>query len=356
VHYVRVSTAEARAYVTDDAVTFVVPDPARELAGVRLMQDVRIPGDQLGFRETGDRWVLLLPRPPVTRMEYLLEFSNRDGGTWTGLDPGNPRTVGGAFGPKSVIEFPGYVAPEWLAEPGDPGTSAVADVPASPLDAVVSCRVWAPADAADDEPLPLLLAHDGPEYDALSALTGYVASGVTGGWLPRMRAALLSPGPRDRWYSANAGYARALRQAVIPALTARFATKARVGMGTSLGALAMLHAHCKYPDSFDALFLQSGSFFWSQFDGQERRFPYYRRIVTFVSAVRAGRLTGKPVPVALTCGVIEENLANNRAMTEILTEFGYQARLREVPDVHNYTAWRDAFHPDLTELLWRVRA
>ena len=148
-HYVRVSTADAQGYVTGDAVTFTVPDPRGELAALRLVQDVRIPGDQLGFRSSGDHWVLVIPRPPVTRMEYLIEFSGRGGGTWTGLDPGNPCTVDGAFGPKSVLEFPGYAAPEWLAEPGEPGTSVAVDVPASPVDAIISCRVWAPADAAD---------------------------------------------------------------------------------------------------------------------------------------------------------------------------------------------------------------
>ncbi|HET9896566.1 MAG TPA: hypothetical protein VFQ44_16685 [Streptosporangiaceae bacterium] len=79
---------------------------------------------------------------------------------------------------------------------------------------------------------------------------------ISGGtWLPRLRAAQLGPGASDRWYSANPGYARALGQHVIPAINARVATKARIGIGASLGALAMLHAHCRYPDSFDALFL-----------------------------------------------------------------------------------------------------
>ena len=61
-------------------------------------------------------------------------------------------------------------------------------------------------------------------------------------------------------------------------------------MGTSLGALAMLHAHCRYPDAFDALFLQSGSFFCPALDSHERRFPYYRRIVRFVAAAHSGSL------------------------------------------------------------------
>jgi enterochelin esterase-like enzyme len=357
VHYVRVSVGDAGAYVTDDAVTFVVPDPAHSLSGVRLVQDVRIPGDQLDFArpaDDADRWILAIRRPPVLRMEYLLEWQYPDGGRDTGLDPGNPRRVDGAFGPKSVLEFPGYAPPRWLAEPAEPGASEHLEFPVAALNAAISVRVWTPADALDDEPLPMLFAHDGPEYDALSQLTGYLSAGLTGRWLPRLRAALLSPGPRDRWYSANAGYARALRRSVMPALVARYATKSRVGVGASLGALALLHAHCHYPDAFDALLLESGSFFSPEHDGQERRFPFYRRIVKFVTDMQHGRLPGRPIPVTLTCGVIEENLANNRAMTGVLTHLGYQASLHELADMHNYTAWRDAFDPNLTELLWQV--
>ena len=134
----------------------------------------------------------------------------------------------------------------------------------------------------------------------------------------------------------------------------RVATSVRVGMGTSLGALAMLHAHYRYPDTFDALFLQSGSFFLPRFDSHERSFPYYRRIVRFVTDTHDGGLPPRPVPAVLTCGVIEENIENNRLMVKTLRDRGYPATLREVPDVHNYTAWRDALDPGLTGLLGQL--
>ncbi len=335
-------------------VSFLVPDPGRELTGVRLVQDARIPGDRLGFSYSGDHWELTIGQPPVSRMEYLLELHHADGSVQTIPDAGNPESAPGAFGTKSVREFASYTRPAWLSAPAEPGTTQDLELPARQLGAAISARIWSPADATDEEPLPLLIAHDGPEFDALAGLTGYLAAGVTGAWLPRMRAALLGPGARDHWYSANAGYARALRQVVIPALTGRVATKVRVGMGASLGGLAMLHAHYFYPDAFDALFLQSGSFFTPSLDGHERRFPYYRRITAFVAGVHAGRLPGRPVPVVLTCGVIEENLANNRLMAATLTDHGYPASLREVPDMHNYTAWRDALDPHLTGLLRQV--
>ncbi len=361
------------------AVIFRVSDPEQTLAGVRLSQDVRIPGDRLGFHRASDGWELLIARPPVHRMEYLLELAYPDGGTATVTDPANPRQAPGAFGPKSVLEFAEYRAPEWLTAPTVTSRSDRFDVPAPALndralndralndralndgalndasDAAVPVRLWSPEDAPDDEPLPLLIAHDGPEYDSLASLTHYLAAGIGAGWLPRLRAALLGPGHRDGWYSANPRYARVLAHAVLPALDDHITVTKRIGMGASLGALAMLHTHTRHPAAFDALFLQSGSFFSPRFDAHERRFGYYPRIVRFVRSLGAS-LPGRKIPVVATCGVIEENVDNNRLAIQALRTHGYPAELHVVPDMHNYTAWRDGFQPYLTQLIRQVSA
>jgi enterochelin esterase-like enzyme len=261
--------------------------------------------------------------------------------------------VQGAFGRKSVLEFPGYSPPTWLQAPAaGPASTCAVELPAP--EGVLTAQVWGPAGVPDSEPLPLLVVHDGPEYDALTDLTRFLSAGLAAAWLPPLRAALLPPGPRDDWYSANPHYARALRQAMIPALTSQLATTVRIGMDTSLGGLAMPHAHCRYPEVFDALFLQSGSFFVSRLDSQERWFPHYRRITRFTARVHAGGLPGLPVPVVLTCGAIEENAPNNRMMAHTLGRRGYPVTLHELADQHNYTAWRDAFDPHLSRLLREV--
>jgi enterochelin esterase family protein len=348
--------AVAGASADDGTMTFRVADPDQVLAGVRLQQDVGILADQLDFRRAGDNWELQLERPPVDRLEYLLELRYPGGSSKVVTDPANPRQVGGACGRKSVLEFARYAEPGWLHAPADPGTATTFEVPAPALDGpgqncTISVRIWSPAGSRDDEPLPLLLVHDGPEYDALAGLTRYLGAGVAGGWLPRLRAALLSPTQRNVFYSASSRYARALADRVIPVVTQRVASTVRIGMGTSLGALAMLHAHCRHPGVADGLFLQSGSFFVPTLDSQERRFPYYRRITAFTAALQAGGLPDVPVPVAMTCGEIEENAANNRLMLTLLRSAGYPASLHELADVHNYTAWRDALDPCLTELV-----
>ena len=126
----------------------------------------------------------------------------------------------------------------------------------------------------------------------------------------------------------------------------------RVGLGASLGALALLHAHRRYPASFDALFLQSGSFFRRR-DVHERWFPRFQRISRFVGTVLAGA-TPRPIPLAISCGNVEDNLPSNRVVAEALRQQGHDVDFREFRDGHNWVAWRDDFHPRLAELIDRA--
>ena len=327
-------------------------DPDERYAAVRLCSDLPLTDDRRAYARHNGEWRLELAPPPVARLEYELEVVHHDGDAERVRDPGNPHQAPGAFGEKSVLLLPGYTAPGWLEAEGVPGRTEELSIRGHGLGAEVGVTVWSPADADPAEPLPLLAAHDGPEYDRLAGLTHFAAAGIGAGQLPRHRVALLAPGDRNEWYSASARYADALVRDVLPGIgTAVPVQGAPVGMGASLGGLAMLHAQRRHPRTFGALFLQSGSFFTPRFDAHESRFPRYLRIVRFVSATLREGVQADPVPVVLTCGSAEENLENNRLMTRALSAQGHPAALHEVPDLHNYTAWRDAFEPHLTSLL-----
>jgi enterochelin esterase family protein len=288
-------------------------------------------------------------------MEYRLELRHSDGRHEEVCDPANPKRAPGAFGDKSLVEFPDYLPPGWLSAAGTPGRTTELRIPSRYLRAEVYARLWAPADTDPGEPLPLLVAHDGPEYDTLSGLTSYAAAMVAAGRLPPHRVALLGAGERDEWYSANVSYARALALAVLPALRREVAVAGPVaGMGASLGGLAALHAQRRHPGLFGGLFLQSGSFFNRRLDPQERGFARFGRITRFVADTKRRTLAAEPVPSTLTCGLLEENLGNNREMANALHGQGYRVGFVELPDLHNYVAWRDAFHPHLTGLLAEV--
>jgi enterochelin esterase family protein len=106
------------------------------------------------------------------------------------------------------------------------------------------------------------------------------------------------------------------------------------------------------PEAFVAAFSQSGSFFRRALDPQEASYPFFDRVATSVDALaRRRRRPRQPVQIGLTCGEHEENMANNRAIVEALRAAGHEVALRSLPDLHNYTAWRDSLHPSLTALL-----
>jgi enterochelin esterase-like enzyme len=344
------------------SVTFRLPDadePTDEptLDGARLLPALSLPDAGLEFAHADGEWRLTLPRPPVLRMEYKLQLRHAGGGAEEICDPANPLRAPGAFGDKSVVEFPGYAAPRWLGAKRVDGELVDLTIPAPLLDHPVEARVWTPEDPG--EPLPLLVAHDGPEYDRLAGLTGFVAALIADGRLPRCRVALLAPGARDDNYSAQPRYSATLHQRVLPALREAVAVAGPVaGMGASLGGLAMLHAQRALPGLFGGLFLQSASFLTRELDPQEGdRFSKFAQVDAYVQRVLTEGAPAETVPAVLTCGLAEENLENNRQMAATLARQGYAARLVEVPDAHNYVGWRDAFDPALAELLremWEV--
>jgi enterochelin esterase-like enzyme len=332
-----------------------LPDPDRALAAVRLQQHAGLDPAAVGFAREGDEWVLEAPRPPVDRIEYQLELHWADGRVETVPDPGNPLRAPGVFGQPSVLELPEYRAPQWLdAEPGEwtrvdlsaRGRRGLRDVPV---------QLCSPAGTEPEDALPLLVAHDGGELDALARITDYASAMVAAGSVPAFRIALLSPLDRDNWYSGSTAYGRSLATSVLPLLRYSVAVRGPVvGYGASLGALSMLATQLRHPGTFGGLMLASGSFFHPTDDPQEAGFRRYWRIVDRVTDVLQGALATDRSPwmrVGMVCGTVEENLANNQRMATALAASGHGVSFAEFRDAHNFTAWRDAFDPHLTGVL-----
>ncbi|MGH2817419.1 MAG: alpha/beta hydrolase [Actinomycetota bacterium] len=347
--------------MTDRDVTFALQDGDHALSSVKLCQEITRPRVGPAFErvDATGTWRLRFPRPNADRMEYLFRVEHKDGGSETIPDPANPERAPGPFGEKSVVDFPGYRAPAWTEAARElHGNEIVSHIRARSLRVDLPLIVWTSPGAAEDDALPLLVAHDGPEYADFSDLLKFLDLFTRSGALPPMRAALVGPVERGHIYSASTSYARALAYEIVPAIE-RMAPmphgrSKRVGMGASLGALAMLHAHRTHPAVFGGLFLQSGSYFRQRFDKQESGFVRFRRISRFAGRVLSASDWAHPIPIAMTCGSVEENMANNRAMRDALSTQGYDVVWRENRDGHNWIAWRDTFEQDLLALLQRV--
>ena len=335
----------AGAWCETTEVCFRLRDQDQRLASVRLQSAIGA-GD-FHYLDATRTWELRLPRPPVSRIEYRLELVHRDGGSESVRDPDNPRHSGDT----SVLWCPEYREPEWLHLPQTAGSWRDVYLPLPSVRGEMVARVWSPAAATDR----VLVAHDGPDFHKLGELGRYTAAMIGAGRVPPYHLVLLPPGERFEWYSASPAYARALAHDALPKLTAELGTDRPVaGAGASLGALALLHAQRRHPGLFAGLFLGSGSFFQPRYDRQESGFRRYLRIVRFTGRVLRTTVAEDPVPIVITCGAVEENLANNRDMAAALARQGHPVTFAEVPDAHNWTGWRDALDPHLTTLLQQV--
>ena len=341
----------------DDHVRFEVVLPMLDdvpVEAVRLDADSAIAGERdFSYVESAGLWRLDLPRPALQRFEYRLEVT-AGGTTRTILDPGNPLTVPTAFGDRSVMAMPSYAEPAWLSAPSVPGVTTELSLVAETAEPV-PMTVWSPVTAAESDALPMLVVHDGPEYDRLAAVTQFSGAMIAAGRVAPHRVALATPVLRDAWYSGSPTYLRTEAGAGLTHLAERFPTRGpAVVMGASLGGLTALLVGLLSADghgTIGGVFAQSGSFFSVHRDDQESGFRYFGRITRAVRQVLDAPSTLHPLHVAMTCGALEDNAANNRDMAAALRRAGHEVTYREVPDLHNYTAWRDSLDPSLTDLL-----
>jgi enterochelin esterase-like enzyme len=195
---------------------------------------------------------------------------------------------------------------------------------------------------------PLLVVHDGPEYVRRGSLLRLLGRLVEAREVPPHRVALLAADDRLETYSASLRYTRAL-VAALDELGGR-----RVGVGSSLGALALLHAHRFEPRAFAGLFLQSGSYFRKRTDRQESRFGRFTRVDRFVGSVLNARDGCRPVATTITCGLDEENYANNAALAQALAAQGYPIDFHAARGGHDWPTWRRALEAHLAPLLQRA--
>ncbi len=244
---------------------FSLPDPRRALRRVALLHELVRPRD-VEFERRDGGFELELPRPPVDRLEYLLAVEGRDGDTQVTPDPANPLQADGPFGPKSVVEFPEYAPPGWLAdEESAPGELREVSLPGR---LGVTAFLWSAAETDPGEPLPLLIVHDGPEYAEYCSLLRLLDHLVAFGEVPPFRAALLPPpGNRNETYSASARYARTLVGEWLPGAPALHRAPARARRQPRRARLAA--RALDVPGRPERPVSPVGSFFRRRLDSQE---------------------------------------------------------------------------------------
>jgi enterochelin esterase family protein len=309
----------------------------------------RIPGTDL--------WYLILELPRGSRVEYKLEVVRGPHHQWI-EDPLNPHRARDPFGANSICQATGYEIPEWTQEDPTARSGRIEEMAVPGADRPV--RVYFPARYRDSRRYPLLVVHDGTDYERYASLKVVLDNLIHRLEIPSMVVALTDPGNRMEEYVDSEGHASFLVERLVPHLESELPLRARPGgrglMGASLGAVATLSAAARHPGFFGRLLLQSGSFAFSDIGLQERG-PAFDPVAEFVNGYRDA-----PVRVAervfLSCGTYESLIYENRSLVPLLQATGMDVRYEEARDGHHWENWRDRLRTGLSWLfpgpLWMV--
>ena len=289
-------------------------------------------------------WMLNMDLPRRSRIEYKLVVRRNGHEEWL-LDPRNERIAHDPFGGNSVVHMTGYEEPEWSLPQamGNRGTFETWWLPSKALQSDREIRVYLPPRYRPNRRHRLLLLHDGDDYVRYSRLAAVLDNLISRWEVPPLVVGLLNPQDRLTEYGADRRHATFVVEELLPELESRYPIirepSGRCLGGASFGGVASLATAWYYPNTFDMLLLQSGSFAFTDI-GRHTRGPVFDPVVKFMNRFRDS--IGKPAKqFYLSCGVYESLIYENRSLVPLLQSAGFQVKFEEARDGHNWENWRD---------------
>jgi len=297
---------------------------------------VSIAGDANGWSPTAtpmqrlsttDLWYRTATYESDARLDYKLVAD----GSWI-LDPRNPHTVSGGFGPNSELRMPRYAAaPEIVYDPGIPhGTLIDTTLASASLGNARRIRVYLPPgyDQATER-YPVALFHDGLEYISLAQANNTLDHLIARKTITPVIAVFVPPLDRTAEYAGNrmAAFASFIIDDVLGYADSRFRTKttpsARATIGASNGGNISLYLAGMHPDVFGCAAGQSSN-------------------ILPVISDRFAQSPRLPVKIYLDVGTydIAALIPMARAFAPMLASKGYEHIYREYHEGHSWGNWR----------------
>lgn len=330
--------------------TFVFVGEAEQVE-LKHWMDTFPPIDEFERIADSNVWCMSIDLPSSARIEYKLAV-RRHGRRRLHIDTLNPKRAEDPAGFNSVAAGADYERPPWSTpDPSvTPGTYSSIGIESEIFGEPREVGIYLPG-AADNQPLPLLLVHDGSDYRHFAAMTTILDNLIAAGEISPVAAAFIDPGRRTEEYAANPNHADHVVTEVLPAVASSVAIDPgrTIAMGASLGGVASLHAARRHPGTFSALVLQSGSFV-SSLGGPFRRGPVFSPVVSFMRQfeVDPGVL---PATIHLSCGRYDGLHADDMAMAQRLIDRGINVGWEDALDGHHWGNWRDRMRSGLRHVL-----
>ena len=306
-------------------------------------------------------WAATIDLPKGSRIEYKFEVLAH-GHRQLILDPLNDVKAHDPFGANSVCQGYGYERPEWTFHNPDArhGTLETKRIESASFRDSRDIQVYLPARFRRNRRYPLLIVHDGVDYLHFAELKTVLDNLITRLEIPQMIVAMIQSPDRLKEYAGHDKHADFIAEELLPFMSDNYPLiddpDSRGIMGASFGGVASLHAAWRYPQRFNCLLLQSGSYAFSDI-GRHHRGPAFDPVVRFMNEFREN--PGCPADrIYMSCGIYESLIYENRSLLPLLQAQGIDVSFEEVRDAHNWENWRDRLRNGLSWLfpgpVWMV--
>ncbi len=323
-----VARAEGIPFIENNTANFIY---------IGSVSSVNVPGDFNGWNQNSapmanlvltNFWYHSKDFELNARLDYKFVLN---GSSWI-LDPENPNTVSGGFGPNSELAMPEYVQP-WEIEYNpniDHGTIEDKSIFSTNLNATHQLKIYLPPGYNNASTYPAVYFQDGFEYVTLASAANVLDNLIDSNKIEPLIAVFVKPNNRNEEYafSKRNQYRLFFVEELVPFIDSIYSTKVdpkqRLVMGPSYGGNISALISYNHPDVFGLCGVHSGAF-------QPNNYEAFTLITT-------GEF--RDIKWSSIWGSYEGLSQNMQDFRDSLISKGYELDWLELPEGHSWGLWR----------------
>jgi enterochelin esterase family protein len=264
------------------------------------------------------------------RLDYKFVLN---GGTWI-LDPENPRTCEGGYGPNSELAMPLYVQPwEIVYRPSvQQGIVLNRTIYSPTVGSNYQLNIYLPPgyDSLSAQTYPAVYFQDGTEYINLGKAVNVLNNLIDSGKIQPVIAVFVKPNNRNEEYAGSLRnqYRLFFVNELVPYMDSEYKTRQaanqRLVLGDSFGGNISALISYNHPEVFGLCGLHSAAFWPNNYEAY--------------SLILSGPV--KNIAWNAIWGTYEPLYPNMRAFRDSLISYGYNIEWLERPEGHSWGLWR----------------